>query len=41
MEFGGNAKAIEFYKKNGMIKDGEPPDHKHPALSKYKMEIKN
>jgi hypothetical protein len=41
MELGGNAKAKEFYRKNGMIKDGEPPDHKNPALTKYKLEIKN
>ena len=41
MELGGNAKAKEFYKKNGMLKDGDPPDHKNPALTKYKLELKN
>jgi len=36
MEFGGNKAAKAFYEKNGMLKQGERPDHKHPALIKYK-----
>jgi len=40
MELGGNGKAKEFYKKNGMMVDGKP-DHKNPALGKYKTGIKN
>ena len=40
MELGGNAKAKEFYKKNGMMVDGKP-DHKNPAGGKYKTHIKN
>jgi hypothetical protein len=40
MELGGNAKAKEFYKKNGMMVDGKP-DHKNPAGGKYKTQIKN
>lgn len=40
LELGGNAKAKEYYKKNGMMVDGKP-DHKNPALGKYKTMIKN
>lgn len=40
MELGGNARAKEYYKKNGMMVDGKP-DHKNPAGSKYKTLIKN
>ena len=40
MEFGGNKKAREFYEKNGMLQQGQPPDHKNPALQRYKNEIK-
>ncbi len=40
MELGGNKLAREFYNKNGMLKQGEPPDHKNPALSKYKSDLK-
>jgi len=40
MEFGGNKLAKEFYNKNGMMKQGEPPDHKNPALTKYKSDLR-
>ena len=40
MELGGNGRAKEFYKKNGMMVDGKP-DHKNPAGGKYKTGIKN
>jgi hypothetical protein len=35
MELGGNAKAKEYYEKNGMMRDGKP-DHHSPLLGKYK-----
>ena len=40
MELGGNKLAKEYYNKNGMMVDGKP-DHKNPALGKYKIGIKN
>ena len=40
MELGGNAKAKEYYEKNGMMRDGKP-DHHSPLLGKYKTAIKN
>lgn len=40
MEFGGNKAAKAFYEKNGMIKQGQAPDHKNPALQKYKADLK-
>lgn len=40
MEFGGNKAAKAFYEKNGMLKDGQPPDHKNPALARYKNDLK-
>jgi hypothetical protein len=40
MEFGGNKNARAFYEKNGMIKQGQPPDHKNPALTRYKNDLK-
>lgn len=41
MELGGNKAARVFYEKNGMIVQGQPPDHKNPALTRYKNELKN
>ena len=41
MEFGGNKLAKIYYEKNGMIQQGQPPDHKNPALSKYKNDLKS
>jgi len=35
MEFGGNKRAAEYYKKHNMFKGGNP-DHEHPSLSAYK-----
>ena len=40
MEFGGNKAAKAFYEKNGMIVQGQPPDHKNPALTRYKNELR-
>lgn len=40
MELGGNKPAREFYESNGMLTQGQPPDHKNPALSKYKNDLK-
>ena len=40
MEFGGNKAAKAFYEKNGMLKSGQPPDHKSTALTRYKNELK-
>lgn len=40
MEFGGNKLAKAYYEKNGMLKQGQPPDHKNPALTRYKNELK-
>ena len=40
MELGGNKRAAEYFKKNGMNKDGRP-DHEHAALAKYKMDLTN
>lgn len=40
MEFGGNKAAKAFYEKNGMLTTGQPPDHKNPALTRYKNELK-
>jgi hypothetical protein len=40
MEFGGNKAAKAFYEKNGMLVSGQPPDHKNPALTRYKNELK-
>jgi len=40
MELGGNKLAKAFYDKNGMLPSGAPPDHKNPALSKYKDDLK-
>ena len=40
MEFGGNKAAKAFYEKNGMLTVGQPPDHKNPALTRYKNDLK-
>ena len=40
MEFGGNKAARAFYEKNGMLPHGQPPEHKNPALTRYKNELK-
>jgi len=40
MEFGGNKNAKAYYEKNGMLPQGQPPDHKNPALTRYKNELK-
>ena len=40
MEFGGNKAAKAFYEKNGMMVQGQPPDHKNPALTRYKNELR-
>ena len=40
MEFGGNKAAKAFYEKNGMIVQGQTPDHKNPALTRYKNELR-
>jgi len=40
MELGGNKAARAYYEKNGMIKVGSTPDHKDPALNKYKSDLK-
>ena len=29
-----------YYEKNGMLKSGQPPDHKSTALTRYKNELK-
>jgi hypothetical protein len=39
MELSGNKVVREFYEENGMI-DGGKPDHKNPALQRYKNELK-
>jgi len=39
MENGGNKLAREFYEANGMM-DADKPDHKNPALQRYKNELK-
>lgn len=38
MELGGNKNAGIYYEKNGMMVDGKP-NHKAPALSKYKSDL--
>lgn len=38
MEFGGNKNAAVYFEKNGMMADGKP-NHKHPALAKYKQDL--
>lgn len=40
MELGGNKLAKAFYEKNGMLPQGGQPDHKNPALARYKNELK-
>lgn len=40
MELGGNKLAKAFYEKNGMLPNGAAPDHKNPALQRYKNELK-
>jgi gentisate 1,2-dioxygenase len=40
MELGGNKLARAYYEKNNMLPSGSPPDHKNPALSKYKEDLK-
>jgi len=40
MEFGGNKAAKAYYEKNGMWTQGQPPDHKNPALMRYKNDLK-
>lgn len=40
MELGGNKLAKAFYEKNGMLPQGGQPDHKNPALSRYKNDLK-
>ena len=40
MELGGNKAAKAFYEKNGMLPTGSMPDHKNPALSRYKNQLK-
>ena len=39
MELGGNKLAREFYEQNGMLSGGQP-DHKNPALQRYKNDLK-
>lgn len=38
MELGGNKNAQVYYEKNGMIVEGKP-NHKAPALAKYKQDL--
>jgi len=38
MELGGNKNALIYFEKNGMYVDGKP-NHKAPALSKYKSDL--
>lgn len=40
MELGGNKLAKAFYEKNGMLPQGGTPDHKNPALARYKNDLK-
>ena len=40
MEFSGNKAAKAYYEKNGMWTQGQPPDHKNPALTRYKNELR-
>ena len=40
LELGGNGAAKAYYEKNGMLPDGQPPDHKNAALVSYKNELK-
>ena len=40
MELGGNKNAKAYYEKNGMLPNGQPPDHKNPALTRYKNDLK-
>jgi len=39
MELGGNKLAREYYERSGMMEAGKP-DHKNPALQRYKNELK-
>jgi hypothetical protein len=41
MELGGNKNAKAFYEKNGMLPVRLTPDHKNPALTRYKNELKS
>ena len=38
MELGGNKNAAIYYEKNDMHADGKP-NHKAPALAKYKLDL--
>lgn len=40
LELGGNKSAKAFYEKNGMLPQGQPPDHKNPTLTRYKNDLK-
>jgi len=40
MEIGGNKRAMEFYKKHNMFKDGNP-HHEHASLTIYKSQLQN
>ena len=40
MELGGNKNAKTYYEKNDMMVQGQPPDHKNPALTRYKNDLK-
>jgi hypothetical protein len=40
MEFGGNKLAKAYYEKNGMMQQGQTPDHKNPSLTRYKNELR-
>jgi hypothetical protein len=39
MEIGGNKNAKDFYEKNGMMGSDGVPNHKAPALAKYKADL--
>ena len=41
MELGGNKLAKAYYEKNGMLPVRQTPDHKNPALTRYKNELKS
>jgi hypothetical protein len=39
MELGGNKNARVYYEKHGMYDNDGKPNHKHPALAKYKQDL--
>lgn len=39
MELGGNKLAQSYYEKNSMLNADGSPNHKAPALSKYKQDL--